>query len=161
MIQITSMTVGILLSSTMVTCGQTLDVIDAFRKNAEIRQKYGVITLLWKGTQVTGPYGVHFSVKGKAVLVHDYKSDGNRARTDVSIAHLSGAAVQHAFPIPRRPGVWSVTKQRITESLPLRNPQNIQLFIIRNKDDTVRVVDVENGTTFLLRIGDSIGDEVQ
>lgn len=118
------------------------------------RERLGVVHLFRKGSALPCGDDITLRVDRKQQYgVEEFLEDGRRFRPK-NIYEALGSDPK-VFPIPYDSGIWQVNAEKVTQAVNSEDLDDVPIVLIRARNGKVRVVYLDDGTTFWLKAEDS------
>ena len=117
-------------------------------------EPYGVIRLFRKGDvlPVSGNIAIRVN-KNMQYAFERYLENGSRFKPKNFDEEFGGDP--KVFPIPYRSGIWKINSEKVTEAVRSEDLNGIPIVVIRARNGNVRIVYLDDGTTYWLKAEDS------
>jgi hypothetical protein len=119
-----------------------------------VGQEHGVTFILEKGLGRACPHDILIAPRGSGHVVVGYDKEGKHAVSGPPEVLLLATGKSPEFPIPQRVGVWSVTEKWI-RTTDVQRLGDVLLLIIRSRNGSIRVVDMDNARTLWIPVKES------
>jgi hypothetical protein len=132
----------------------TDEFMDYVNYRIRVYQEHGVTFIYTKGSGHGCPHEILIAPRDGGHVVVGYNKEGKHSVTGSPADLLLATGKSPEFPIPQRVGVWSVTEEWI-RTTDVQSLGDVLLLIIRSRDGSIRVVDMDDARTLWISTKDS------